>query len=229
MPPQPLSSVRKNADILTGPSVFVERPQLAILVMRVISLWSSIDSNLAQMLSSFLKADFAVGAAMYASLSSGESKRAALLGAARQALSPNDFDLLNAVLKVSKASRLRRNEFAHHVWGISPQLVDALLLIHPINLMQYNVALRERSEKMRPSLISAIQGPMKMELPPFPRLDTKRIYVFKDKDLLEDVEMAQQSLSNICLLSTAFSIDNPYDEIRQILMNNPSIAQSLSN
>jgi hypothetical protein len=71
-----------------------------------------------------------------------------ILGAAEKALSLDDYRLLQAVCKVTKASRGRRHEYAHHLWGI-PNIPDALALLDPRDSLKQMVSFEEQVDEYR--------------------------------------------------------------------------------
>lgn len=158
-------------------------PDFAGQIMRVIAHWAHIDGTLATILSRMLKADIEVGAAMYTALSSAEARRSALLAAAKIALSEIQFLALRAVLKCTAHSRARRNEFAHHVWGVCEHTPDALLLLHPNVVLDVNVSHRQRAVEL-PEGRGVIA----------PRdIDYSKVFVFRGADFQKAVEDASES------------------------------------
>src|SRR5271156_4524441 len=83
------------------------------------------------MVAQFLRADFAVVRAMLQALIGAGGKRAAMDAAAKSALSEEDCLYYDALMRAIKTSRNKRNDFVHHLWGISPDIPDALLLLDP--------------------------------------------------------------------------------------------------
>jgi hypothetical protein len=151
--PQPLSKVKPGAGMKIGPHALANRPALAVQVMSVLGEWAHIDATFSAILTTFLKADFIVVNAMMEALKSGTSRNAAFLGAAQSGLPERDFNLVQAVIKASKASRNRRNEFAHHIWAFSDELPDALLLIDPTQIMTELVQWQDK----QPEIAKALQ------------------------------------------------------------------------
>jgi hypothetical protein len=130
MPPQPITRIISNPTVDFDPAKLATVPHLTALPMAVIAIWGAIDGNLAKMLSHIVGSDFAIVVAMLHALRNQDSQRSAIFGAAEKALPSDDYSLLKAVDKVTKASRDRRHEYAHHLWGI-PNIPDALALLNP--------------------------------------------------------------------------------------------------
>jgi hypothetical protein len=146
MAPQPLSNVNPKAKAYFGPDVFTLHPELIPLAARIISMGSMIDSRWSNILIELLQADPRTGMAMYQALASAEARRAALEAAANQRLSTDDFLLFKAIIRVTTPQRRVRNEFAHHIWGHSPQVKDSILLAEPEFFTDLYVELIERIE-----------------------------------------------------------------------------------
>jgi hypothetical protein len=142
--PQPLSRVRPGAGRMGGPQHITMRPELAVLVMGVISAWTYTEISLGRILATCLHADSSAGLAMYLSLSGGEAKRTTLEAAAHANLTPEHLELFTLVMKAIKPVRERRNDFAHGMWTISDDLPDALLWDAPkAELLEFEKSLKE--------------------------------------------------------------------------------------
>jgi hypothetical protein len=113
MPPQRLSKVKPNAGLALGPGTFSMRPQLAALVAEVIGFWSEIEVQRGRLLAGLLGSSHETALAMYLSLTSGAARRSALNAAAEAVLPGVDLHLFNEITKASRATRKKRNNFAH--------------------------------------------------------------------------------------------------------------------
>jgi hypothetical protein len=215
-------------------------PHLSILPMTVIAIWGAIDGTLAKMLSHMMTSDFGIAVAMFQALKSQESQRAAISGAAEKALSPDDYRLLQAVWKVTKASRDRRHEYAHHLWGI-PNIPDALALLDPRDSLKQMVSFEEQmdeySERMsqwtrRTSGMNIHQRGHTYPMPPSPpseEPDYSNVKCFTKTDLEDDVKDAEQARLWFLELQRALFDRSPQasNEARQRLLGAPQIAQAL--
>ena len=223
MPPQPLSKVRHDATVNVLASNITSYPDLALLVMTVIDTWSRIDVELAIMLTAFLKADFIVVTAMLQALTGGEGRRAALLGAANQALSGDDLKLFNAVMKVIAPSRNRRNEFAHHIWNHSPEVPDALILIDPKHLVRdealrcaHVVKLASAGQPIPPDPFAAL-----------PLSDNSNAFVYRRKDLEEEKRLARDCYQLVYTLQLVMILGDRAGLLRTSLLQAPQVQQAL--
>jgi hypothetical protein len=241
MPPQPITRIRTNVAIDFDPVKLATVPHLTTLPMTVMAIWSAIDSILAEMLSYMMKSDFGTAVAMFHALKSQESQRAAILGAAEYALQPDDCRLLHAVWKATKASRDRRHEYAHWLWGI-PDIPDALALLNPRDNLKQMVSFEERMDEYRERMskwgdrVNAMivyyhHGHPKPMPPPAPSSEPDYSYVkcFRKKDLEDDVKEAEQA--RLWFLNLQRSLFDPSPQVaseaRQRLLMEPKIAQAI--
>jgi hypothetical protein len=104
-----------------------DHPYLMALIGRHISIWAWIDAEYANLTAEFLTADHRVVCELLNGIISSDARRGAILGAARAALDAARLDLFDAIWTASAASRRRRNDFAHGLWGSSDDLPDSLI------------------------------------------------------------------------------------------------------
>ena len=213
MAPQPLSRVKPNAAFQWGTGVLARYPNLCCIITEAISFGSQVEFNWSAILVDLLKSDTRTGMAMYEALSGGESRRAALEGAAKSALSEADFLLFKAVEKVLAPARRIRNDFAHHIWGASKAVPKALLLIDPKCLRQHEV--------------ENVVGP---GWPP--QVDRSQVMVWREPDLNEARETIRDGLVILGILSEGLA-EKPLARpaigasARQQLLSRQTIAQAL--
>jgi hypothetical protein len=134
MAPQPLSRVCSHATIIlnnAGHRALSERPDLAILVSEAINSWSQVEAFLLRLFVALLGGNSALSAKIYLALEIQTAKTAALAEAVKNLSDPAKQQLVKAVVAISKTNQKHRDKLAHHVWGISPHLPDALLLADP--------------------------------------------------------------------------------------------------
>jgi hypothetical protein len=200
----PLSRVRGDARVRIGFGAFRERPQLALDVMQVISIWAHTDVELSCLTATFLKADFTVVSAMLDALTGGEAKRAAINAAANAVLDKSagdEWDLYQKVMSRIRPSRLIRNDFTHKLWATAEELPDALLLVEPSEQIRKNdqFAILEAGT-WRPGVFA------------FPQLDKNRVTVYRDQELKQAVKDAEAAYYMISKLSGALGEPGPYSE-----------------
>ena len=98
------------------------------------------------LLAHILHTNVRAGIAMFRSVSSEDGKRNMILAAAKEQMTNDDAALVEAVFGVNKAARAMRNAYAHHLWGHSDDLPDALLIIDPRDLQAALAAHNEQKE-----------------------------------------------------------------------------------
>jgi hypothetical protein len=97
--------------------------------VEIVGTWSDTEAAFGKLLGQLLHAEDRVAVALYLGLSSPEARRAALESAAKFALASDAeaADLFDLVTRATRSVRGRRNDLAHGLWGVSPELPDALL------------------------------------------------------------------------------------------------------
>jgi hypothetical protein len=197
--------------------------------MAVIGLWSRIDCWLAELLSSFLRTpDLGVALAMYQALSGAEGKRAALAAAAAEALSesPDDLGLFRAVLKAIRPSSDRRNDYAHHLWGISDDLPDAFLLADPKAWVRHNtIRVTQKRASRDPSLWAKLATSDPLPAP----LHWRHIKVYERPALANDLALANAAHTQVFFLSIVLSEKRTAatEQVRRMLLSEPPIQRAL--
>lgn len=135
-----------NPKLYILPSSLSEEPELSALVMQVISIWSYIENDYARIASQCLKADFEIVTSMLNSITGSEGRKAAISTAVRESHTKDEFILFQAIEDIIRPSRKKRNEFAHHVWAIAPEIPDTLCLIPPNHLTQRDASNQARKK-----------------------------------------------------------------------------------
>lgn len=147
--PQPLSRVRSKADFfIAGADSLAARPELALEAMKIIGVSSFIGYQESFILTHLLKADPIPGMAMYEALSGAEARRSALDAAAKSVLRKDDYAVFRAAMNAISPSRSIRNRHAHHLWGHTPALQDALLLIDPQCMSKFTLDVWKVNQQM---------------------------------------------------------------------------------
>ncbi len=223
MPPQPLSKVNPSASVNFLSDTLLQHPHHASLIMRVVTIWSNADALLSQTAARFLDADYAVVMAMFQALASAEARRDALLAAANERLSKDDYNLFRAVLRVVRPSRQRRNDFVHHLWGTSAELPDAMLLAEP------KVVIQQPLTRLAIDTRNAIAGkPRSLNIL---EVDKAQVFVYREKDLVEDGDIADQAwgyIFDLYFFLGFLMLESPSplpDTMRDELLSQPPIQQ----
>lgn len=187
MGPQPLSRVKATASYNFKIPISAANVELGTIVLSTNNTNAVIDYMWSLIVVDLMHADPKSGSAMYQALSGAEARRAALIAVAIARLSPDDAELFQAVMKAVAAQRRRRNEFAHHLWGISPEIPDALLLADPAIFTEQQVGALVANQQMQQT--GRVVAPA--------NVDRSRIQVYRRKDLLEAHEEALTAYATV--------------------------------
>jgi hypothetical protein len=137
MPRQPLSTLtgnrKLNDPIMIGPHTFAKRPDLAHLVCGIITGWAKVEGCLSLVFARYTRARVDVAMNIYNNVDAFRAQEQMLEGAARAALSDDDFFLYQASMKFIKRQYSVRNEMAHWLWGSTDDLPDALIIMEPVS------------------------------------------------------------------------------------------------
>lgn len=214
---QPLSRVRPKANYTFPRDPFQQRRDLAPYIAEVIMLDAATEHRLALILVDALRADPKTAIAMYQAVQSLEARRKMLVAAMGAKLNRDDQLLVDAVMNAIAPSHSVRHAFAHHIWGLSHEIPDALLLINPADLLRYDADAADINIKMRKS---------PQAIPPTP-LDKSKITVWRKPDFERAVTNAREALDTVAELEWSFHYwkqDEINAQTRQLLLNRPSLA-----
>lgn len=192
--PQPLSSVLKGKpyEITLDPNCLLQEPGLAKLVAAAIGWSSNIEYGLGSTLVAMLGAHVKPGFALYSAIISNSAQRKAVNAVAEAILSPEDFATFKIVDRLAKAASLQRHELAHGLWGTSPQVPSALLLADP----QYVQGVFAQHAHFW-----SLPSHKKPDPSVWPEagFDPTKIFVYREKDLLNIVRDFEQTASIVAL------------------------------
>lgn len=217
--PLPLSSaLRKDQQIRFAPTLELSKwhPELAAMVMEVISIWSQVDADLVSLVTErFLKSDFTVVASIFDQLNGNAAQRA-VEAAAQSVLNEADFKLVKQVMSAVGPTRKTRNSFAHGLWCHSPDFSDALVWLDPRDFQQ-NLA----GHRLNLSVLKAWKAdPTSPPAPPaLPhggwRLE--KILLYSRETLECTIDSTRKASALVRLLRIALSDGLGADEARQQL------------
>ena len=219
MCPQPLSRVNPNARYSFTKDGIGAYPNLCARAMEIIHLHSIVEHRWSLILVEVLRADPKTGMAMYQALSSSEARRAALLAAAYAVLTQEDAFLFHACLEAGTPIRRVRNHFAHHLWGTSEDIPDAILLANPATFLQRDVIFAAANKAMRET--GRVVVPKDEAQPD--------IQVWRASDLATAVGSADEYLRTVRELETGIYVFGiPLNaETRRLLLGRPQVESAL--
>ncbi len=146
--PQPLSKVLPNAGFQLGNAgdrPLERHPDLAVLALEALASWSNVENFMLHLFIELFGGNDSIASEMYLALESQSAKKAAICSAANVFLKDklNEMNVLQAILAIMKTNEKDRNKLAHWIWGDSPLIPDALLLIDPRNTLNVELDLSE--------------------------------------------------------------------------------------
>jgi hypothetical protein len=178
--PQPINKILPNARVILDTDVLDEKPDLAILVVKIFAVWASIERRLSVLLVHLLGADAVHAHAIFSILQTQALQTRALEAAAKSALSSDELDIFNAVLTVTNGVQKTRNRLAHWSWGKCVQRPDLLVLGDPEGL-------KERDTRMAAHYQSLHPDATLLEIANANQFDLSRFYGYSKADLEREV------------------------------------------
>lgn len=220
MPPQPLSSVRRDARPIADPAALGRQPTLATLVAEIIATWSRIESTLGNTLGMMLRAGVQVSAAMYRAIFNFKIQMDVLEAAARLSLSQEDFELFGAIMVIVKRTGTKRHNLAHGLWGYTDGLPNALILFDPDEVLTYSASIADFMRSMYQGNFEAT----------YEKPDLSKIFVYREKDLSEILsEMRSVDEMTKTFATLSFGPRAPLaDQLRTQLLGEPQIQAELN-
>ena len=146
--------------------------------MTTIAKAAEVEAYLAGLLVTFLGAKATPAFAMFDAIHQ-TAQSAGLRAAAKSHLSEEDFDILAALLLLTKSPDKHRNRFAHWLWAYSEEIEDGIILITPPD----NFAFAVRNYAL---LESGIRHSVSRGQPDGP--DPKKVLVYSRKDLQDVID-----------------------------------------
>jgi hypothetical protein len=140
MPPLNPSGKKAKIPVAIFSKIAITRPELSSRAARCIALGAQIESLYGAVLTTVLGAYAAPAAAMYRSLQSLNAQLAVVHAAAEVVLNQEEMGVLNAITRISNRALKHRHRFAHWVWGHHQGYPDALTLIKPEALLEYETS-----------------------------------------------------------------------------------------
>lgn len=142
MPPQPLSFVARNANVIFDPDeAFRLNPNLAAYIPKIIASWTQVEGGISDLIRVLLPTanisqtaktkGAAVTLAIFDAIDSPTIRLAALRAGASAILEGKYLLIFQAVLDCLKGPSRDRNKLAHWDWGFTFDVPESLLLKNP--------------------------------------------------------------------------------------------------
>jgi len=139
MPPYRPAGKKAKETVFIRSQVAELYPALSARAARCFALGAQIESLYGAILITFLGANAKPAAAMYRSLQSLNAQSSVVQAAAEAVLNEQELDLLAAITVLCNRAMKHRHRLAHWVWGSSQSFPDAIVLIDPQHLLEYEM------------------------------------------------------------------------------------------
>jgi|SRR5579863_9682037 len=222
MPPQTVSSKRRDAEVNLDPIALRRHPELAARIADAIAFWSRIESILGSILGRMLGSQARPSIAMYEAIRSSQVQMDVLEAAANAALSPENLEVFNPLLVAVKHAGAARHKIAHWLWADSRDFPDNLILVNPD-------ALTEFEKKISDDTASLERGVVPQS---YPTVDLKLAFIWEEEhfaDLIDELnDVYHLTLRFSALVTHGGKVSVPADDqLRAHLLAAPRIREAL--
>ena len=141
MPPIRPSGKKAQEPVFILSGVALRYPQLSAIAANCVALGAQIESLYGSVLTTFLGADAAPAAAMYRSIQNSSIQTTVVLAAAKTVLRSDEYDVLSVIVGICNSALKTRHRLSHWVWGQCSGYPDAIVLIDPKALLEYEIGI----------------------------------------------------------------------------------------
>jgi hypothetical protein len=162
----------------------MQRPQLGLAMLAVITLWASAEATVGTTLVSILRDEARDAIEDLIQCRNSVAQRKLLLTHA-QHLPADQLEALEVLLALFSRDQSERNNLVHWQSGVSPQIPDGILLLNPAKAWHFEVGVAEQLSRSNMAWDYAIETgdshPLDNEfrMPSFPR---NRVFVYTARD-----------------------------------------------
>jgi hypothetical protein len=223
MPGQPLATFPDVKSFTFGPGSVFKRPKLAPYIMLILEHWAFTEWGILRIGASCVGGDLTIATAMLQAVDSQAAQRSAILAAAKSMLDDEHWIIFEAAFFSILPSRAIRNKFAHHLWGVSNDLPDALILQ---DTRHANLELAKRVKRVQQRIADGVAPVFAGERD----VNRGEMFVWREADFKKEVENAARAglvISNLDLMIGAFQNGRATDSIRSRLLKDPLIQQRI--
>lgn len=142
----------RNYKVTMGPPAIEVLPEISLVIARIVSYWTMVETQLSSFLSICLKANSEPSVALYLSLKNSRAKSEALEAVVTLTLDEDDQKLFSAAMRWKDAVEKTRNEIAHGVLGSSFSTKDHVFWMSTGDYATH--AVKNRREGMTPEIKS---------------------------------------------------------------------------
>lgn len=220
---QPLSNFPKIQSFRFLAGSLSLKPELARLVMLVIETWSSAEARTFGMVANILQTEPVIATAMLQAVDNMQAQRDAILAGAKAVLMAEEWAVFEAAFLSTNASRNARNRFVHHVWGVTDDLPNALLLHEPKYFhVDRSSSIKRAREIARTPVMNATYKDAE--------INRDGITVWRAGDLAIEVNAANRAHRIMAILEVMIVrrvCSQSTDSIRKLLLNDPITQQRM--
>jgi hypothetical protein len=178
--PQPINKILPKPHVLLDTEILNDKPELALLVVRIFALWASIERRLSVLLVHLLGADSTHAHAIFSILQTQALQTKAMEAAAKSALEGDDLDVFSAYMTVISSVQKTRNRLAHWSWAKCTERSDLLVLGDPDGIKERDMRLAAHLQSLRP-------GASLLEMAHNIQFDLSKFYGYSKADLEREV------------------------------------------
>ncbi len=194
-------------------SIWLEdRPIAAAAIGRCIVLWTDVEGALARLLACLLKINTEPALAVFMTLRSSRAQSEVLHAAAKATLQGREYEMFQALMRITSAAEKERNHLAHGSFGGAYAISKGVLWIDPLDLLSY-----------------AAKVSLEGSTPEIEQWFRERTYVYEP----EDIETINRSLEQNATLLKDFTeylalLPGSWRDVRfNLLEANTSVAKEI--
>ncbi|HTB03303.1 MAG TPA: hypothetical protein VK804_22765 [Bradyrhizobium sp.] len=193
------------------------RPKLAPFIAEIIARWASLEMVTSIILGHVLQTDAAPITAMLHAINSASARIDMMEAAGAAKLFDPELELFQAFMKIIRSAARKRNPIAHHIWGYTEELPEALLLIEPE--AQLDVSVRAQNA------LRGFSTETHLVLQP----DRDRVLVYREGDFIQITEEQKTISKSAFLLVLYLERASFHDQIYPQLCAEPLIDAALKS
>lgn len=139
MPRQPLKTKYPHANPTFGPGFLEDRPKAASIVARCIALWAEVETQLAHLLATMLRANEEPAIALFLALRNSRAQYDVLNAVAEVTLNEADKKLFDALMSYRSSVEKERTALAHGCFGGLNEIEDGVVWIESLHRTQHTM------------------------------------------------------------------------------------------
>lgn len=193
-----------------GHATHSKRPEHVALIGECLILWPRIESQMATLLATLMRAHNDTSIAVYLSLRRNTSRDDAILKAAQFSLDASGIEMLEAILLHSRSLEAERNALSHGHWGMCDQIEDGILWASAEDTILFTIDWKAKSIKDAKKRYSG------KEFDEF----REKIYVYEKRDLIylkKEISLLVEIIGHFQSYVASYHGDLPPSSGQQVL------------